>query len=120
MFVGHSTQIREGETVERSNYPRAFSVYCNVDIKHKTAMSEGISGGMKTKIFHSLLYNDLWLFVVFFSERPRSSKSHTGSECSPKRRQWFVFDHELVLPEYIIYFEYITGVNNWFLYCLIT
>uniref|UniRef100_A0A4W6FKF0 Leucine rich repeat containing 9 n=1 Tax=Lates calcarifer TaxID=8187 RepID=A0A4W6FKF0_LATCA len=26
-----------------------------------------------------------------------------------KRRQWFVFDHELVLPEYIIYFEYITG-----------
>ncbi|XP_062296863.1 leucine-rich repeat-containing protein 9 [Scomber scombrus] len=73
VFVGHSTPIREGETVERSNYPKAFSVYCNVDIK------------------------------------PRSSKTHTGSECSPRRRQWFVFDHELVLPEYIIYFEYITG-----------
>ncbi|XP_053191128.1 leucine-rich repeat-containing protein 9 [Scomber japonicus] len=81
VFVAHSTQIQEGETVERSNYPRAFSVYCNVDIKHKTAMSEGTSGGI----------------------------THTGSECSPKRRQWFVFDHELVLPEYIIYFEYITG-----------
>uniref|UniRef100_A0A3B4XI37 Leucine rich repeat containing 9 n=1 Tax=Seriola lalandi dorsalis TaxID=1841481 RepID=A0A3B4XI37_SERLL len=32
--------------------------------------------------------------------------------CSPRRRRWFVFDHELVLPEYIIYFEYITGVIN--------
>ncbi|XP_044230328.1 leucine-rich repeat-containing protein 9 isoform X3 [Thunnus albacares] len=82
VFVGHSVPIREGEPVDRSSYPRAFSVYRNVDTKHRTAMSE---------------------------ERPRSSKTHTGSECSPRRRQWFVFDHELVLPEYIIYFEYITG-----------
>uniref|UniRef100_A0A7N8YKB7 Leucine rich repeat containing 9 n=1 Tax=Mastacembelus armatus TaxID=205130 RepID=A0A7N8YKB7_9TELE len=28
------------------------------------------------------------------------------------QKQWFVFDHELVLPEYIIYFEYITRVNK--------
>uniref|UniRef100_A0A8C5DWS7 Leucine rich repeat containing 9 n=1 Tax=Gouania willdenowi TaxID=441366 RepID=A0A8C5DWS7_GOUWI len=32
-------------------------------------------------------------------------------ECNLRRRQWFLFDHELILPEYIIYFEYITGVN---------
>uniref|UniRef100_A0A8D3DG26 Leucine rich repeat containing 9 n=1 Tax=Scophthalmus maximus TaxID=52904 RepID=A0A8D3DG26_SCOMX len=30
-----------------------------------------------------------------------------------KRRQWFVFDNELVLPEYIVYFQYITGVINY-------
>ncbi|XP_028294839.1 leucine-rich repeat-containing protein 9 isoform X2 [Gouania willdenowi] len=30
-------------------------------------------------------------------------------ECNLRRRQWFLFDHELILPEYIIYFEYITG-----------
>lgn len=61
VFVGHSTQIREGEQVDRSNYPRAFSVYCNVDMKLKTAMNEGISEGMndRTKIFHSVLYNNL-------------------------------------------------------------
>ncbi|XP_070698683.1 leucine-rich repeat-containing protein 9 [Pempheris klunzingeri] len=43
------------------------------------------------------------------TKQTHSSKTHTGPECSPRRRQWFVFDHELVLPEYIIYFEYITG-----------
>uniref|UniRef100_A0A671WDQ5 Leucine rich repeat containing 9 n=1 Tax=Sparus aurata TaxID=8175 RepID=A0A671WDQ5_SPAAU len=42
---------------------------------------------------------------------PRFSKTHTVPECGPRRRQWFVFEHELVLPEYIIYFEYITGVS---------
>uniref|UniRef100_A0A665WH06 Leucine rich repeat containing 9 n=1 Tax=Echeneis naucrates TaxID=173247 RepID=A0A665WH06_ECHNA len=45
-------------------------------------------------------------------QRSQSSKTNTGPECSPRRRQWFVFDHELVLPEYIIYFEYIIEVNN--------
>ncbi|KAM7375862.1 hypothetical protein PAMP_005628 [Pampus punctatissimus] len=82
VFVGHSKSIQDGEPVDRSSHPRAFSVYRNVDTKHRTAMSE---------------------------EGPRSSKTHTSSECSPRRRQWFVFDHELVLPEYIIYFEYLTG-----------
>ncbi|XP_044023700.1 leucine-rich repeat-containing protein 9 isoform X2 [Siniperca chuatsi] len=82
VFMGHSMPIRVGEPVDRSIYPRAYSLYRNVDTKHRTAMSE---------------------------ERPRSSKTHSGPECSPRRRQWFVFDHELVLPEYIIYFEYIIG-----------
>ncbi|KAL0969049.1 hypothetical protein UPYG_G00222010 [Umbra pygmaea] len=33
---------------------------------------------------------------------------HSGCECNLKQSQWFVFDHELVLPEYLIDFEYIT------------
>ncbi|XP_059209989.1 leucine-rich repeat-containing protein 9 isoform X3 [Centropristis striata] len=81
VFVGHSMPIQEKEPFDRSRYPRACSVYRNVDTKHRTAMNE---------------------------ERPRSTKTHTGPECGPRRRQWFVFDRELVLPEYIIYFEYIT------------
>ncbi|TNN84206.1 Leucine-rich repeat-containing protein 9 [Liparis tanakae] len=68
VFVGHSTPIREGEPLDRSGYPRACSVYRNVDTKHRTAISE---------------------------ERPSSSKTHPGPESSPRRRQWFVFDHEL-------------------------
>uniref|UniRef100_A0A3Q3QI70 Leucine rich repeat containing 9 n=1 Tax=Monopterus albus TaxID=43700 RepID=A0A3Q3QI70_MONAL len=70
VFVGHSMPIREGEPVDRTGYPRTYSVYRSVDSKHITA--------------------------------------HTGPKCSPRQRQWFVFDHELVLPEYIVYFEYIT------------
>nr|XP_046268045.1 leucine-rich repeat-containing protein 9 isoform X2 [Scatophagus argus] len=78
VFVGHSVPMKLGEPVDRSSYPRAYSVYCSVDTKHTT-------------------------------ERPCSSKTHGGPECSARRRQWFVFDHELVLPEYIIYFEYTAG-----------
>ncbi|KAG7238506.1 hypothetical protein INR49_030779 [Caranx melampygus] len=81
VFIGHSKPIRDGEPVNRSSHHGVCSVYRNVDTKCRTAMTE---------------------------ERPRSSKTNTGPECSPRRRQWFVFDHELVLPEYIIYFEYIT------------
>ncbi|XP_030299252.1 leucine-rich repeat-containing protein 9 isoform X2 [Sparus aurata] len=82
VFVGHSKPIREGDQVDRSSYPRFYSVHRNVDTNNRTAVSE---------------------------ERPRFSKTHTVPECGPRRRQWFVFEHELVLPEYIIYFEYITG-----------
>uniref|UniRef100_A0A669EAH4 Leucine rich repeat containing 9 n=1 Tax=Oreochromis niloticus TaxID=8128 RepID=A0A669EAH4_ORENI len=62
VFVGKSMPIRDGEPVDRSNYPGVYSVYRSV-------------------------------------------------ETNPRRRQWFVFDRELVLPEYIIYYEYITQVN---------
>ncbi|XP_074516923.1 leucine-rich repeat-containing protein 9 isoform X1 [Sebastes fasciatus] len=81
VFVGQSAPIQEGDPLDRSRYPRVLSVFHNVDLKHRTTISE---------------------------ERPRSTKTHTGPECSPRRRQWFVFDHELVLPEYVIYFEYNT------------
>uniref|UniRef100_A0A3Q0T553 Leucine rich repeat containing 9 n=1 Tax=Amphilophus citrinellus TaxID=61819 RepID=A0A3Q0T553_AMPCI len=63
VFVGNSMPIRDGEPVDRSNYPQVYSVYRNVD-------------------------------------------------CSPCRRQWFVFDYEFVLPEYIIYYEYITQLQR--------
>uniref|UniRef100_A0A3Q0TH52 Leucine rich repeat containing 9 n=1 Tax=Amphilophus citrinellus TaxID=61819 RepID=A0A3Q0TH52_AMPCI len=79
VFVGNSMPIRDGEPVDRSNYPQVYSVYRNVDAKQRSAVSE---------------------------ERPCSTKTH--AECSPCRRQWFVFDYEFVLPEYIIYYEYIT------------
>ncbi|XP_019940178.2 leucine-rich repeat-containing protein 9 isoform X2 [Paralichthys olivaceus] len=81
VYVGHSMPVREGDPVDRSSHHRVCSVYRNVDTKHRSATSD---------------------------ERPRSSKTHTGPECSPRRRQWFVFDRELVLPEYLVYFQYVT------------
>ncbi|XP_064342065.1 leucine-rich repeat-containing protein 9 isoform X2 [Camelus dromedarius] len=33
-------------------------------------------------------------------------------DCSSRQCKWFVFDHDLVLPEYIIEFEYITASLN--------
>ncbi|XP_071079047.1 leucine-rich repeat-containing protein 9-like [Haliotis cracherodii] len=33
---------------------------------------------------------------------------NSSCECSGRQCEWYIFDHELVLPEYIIEFEYIT------------
>ncbi|CAH3150734.1 unnamed protein product [Pocillopora meandrina] len=35
----------------------------------------------------------------------------TSCECSARQCAWFVFDHEMVLPEYVVDFEYITKVK---------
>uniref|UniRef100_A0A670XMP3 Leucine rich repeat containing 9 n=1 Tax=Pseudonaja textilis TaxID=8673 RepID=A0A670XMP3_PSETE len=40
-----------------------------------------------------------------------SSVECKNCDCSLRQCEWFVFDHELVLPEYVIEFEYITQVK---------
>lgn len=32
-------------------------------------------------------------------------------ECSARQCAWYVFDHAMILPEYVVDFEYITKVN---------
>ncbi|XP_008066255.1 leucine-rich repeat-containing protein 9, partial [Carlito syrichta] len=39
---------------------------------------------------------------------PNSVTEKRNCDCSFRQCKWFVFDHELVLPEYIVEFEYIT------------
>ncbi|KAM6912256.1 leucine-rich repeat-containing protein 9 [Xenentodon cancila] len=80
VFVGKSMPIRDGIQVDRSKYPGLCSVFRNIDAKCQSTLSD---------------------------EKPCSNKTLAGSDCSPRLKQWFVFEHELVLPEYIIYFEYI-------------
>ncbi|XP_027698721.1 leucine-rich repeat-containing protein 9 [Vombatus ursinus] len=41
-----------------------------------------------------------------------SLMSHKNCNCNLRQSKWFVFDHDLVLPEYIIEFEYITLVKT--------
>ena len=33
-------------------------------------------------------------------------------ECSSRQCEWFVFDNKLVMPEYVVDFEYITKVRQ--------
>uniref|UniRef100_A0A8D0H1M9 Leucine rich repeat containing 9 n=1 Tax=Sphenodon punctatus TaxID=8508 RepID=A0A8D0H1M9_SPHPU len=41
-----------------------------------------------------------------------SSMEHRSCDCSLRQCEWFVFDHEMVVPEYVIEFEYITLVGT--------
>ncbi|KAK7904383.1 hypothetical protein WMY93_016990 [Mugilogobius chulae] len=79
VFLGNSTPIRNGEPVEKKNYSTAHSVYQNIATKHRNTSEEVAD----------------------------SARAH-GSESCRQQRKWFIFDNELVLPEYIIYFEYIS------------
>uniref|UniRef100_A0A8C4XE44 Leucine rich repeat containing 9 n=1 Tax=Erpetoichthys calabaricus TaxID=27687 RepID=A0A8C4XE44_ERPCA len=40
-----------------------------------------------------------------------TANQHGNCDCSVRQNEWFVFDHELVLPEYVIDFEYLTEVR---------
>ena len=41
-----------------------------------------------------------------------SSRGPSSCECSSRQCAWFVFDHDLVLPEYMVDFEYMTRVSQ--------
>ena len=43
-------------------------------------------------------------------------KSSNGDkcDCAGKQCEWFVYNHEVVIPEYIVDFEYVTSVR-WYL-----
>jgi len=36
--------------------------------------------------------------------------SGSKCECATKQKEWFVYNHEAVIPEYIVDFEYVTNV----------
>ncbi|XP_051873980.1 leucine-rich repeat-containing protein 9 [Pristis pectinata] len=83
VFLGHSVQAFDSELVQRLKYPNANSVYRPWKIDTRSAIDKGTS---------------------------TSVKLHGSCDCSLRQYEWFVFDHELVVPEYLIDFEYITQV----------
>uniref|UniRef100_A0A8C5RFQ8 Leucine rich repeat containing 9 n=1 Tax=Laticauda laticaudata TaxID=8630 RepID=A0A8C5RFQ8_LATLA len=82
VFLGHSAGAHDIDTVTPANYPGINSVYKPQN------------------------------HTVSFSLASEScSVECKNCDCSLRQCEWFVFDHELVLPEYIIEFEYITQVK---------
>ncbi|XP_034051302.1 leucine-rich repeat-containing protein 9 isoform X2 [Thalassophryne amazonica] len=108
VFVGHSVPIQEGESIDRSSYPKAHSVYRNVDTKNGTAAGKDMTCTIRHGVIRFFTQYLSYLCLFFHSEGSKASKTHHNPEGSPRPRQWFVFDHKLVLPEYVVYFEYIT------------
>ncbi|XP_014829345.1 PREDICTED: leucine-rich repeat-containing protein 9-like [Poecilia mexicana] len=79
VFVGNSLPV-PGDL--GNGFPNVYSVYQYLDPRGSSAGSD---------------------------ERPKSARMPRSAEGGlHHRRQWFVFDHELILPEYIVHFEYIT------------
>ncbi|XP_030069714.1 leucine-rich repeat-containing protein 9 isoform X1 [Microcaecilia unicolor] len=81
VFLGHSVQAFGKEPIRQIDYITANSVFRPRKSKSTVSVT---------------------------NETICSSKEHANCDCSLRQCEWFVFDHELVLPEYIIEFEYIT------------
>ena len=45
------------------------------------------------------------------SETDTHTKTVTDCDCQTKQGDWIVFDGDLVLPEYVVDFEYLTKVH---------
>lgn len=111
VFVGQSVPLVVGSPLGQNHYPNAYSVYQNVENRFRTGGREGMQRLKKhegTNVWY--LSNVIIHVSVFHSEGTCSSPTHTVPECSLGQRRWFVFDPELVLPEYIIFFEYVFEV----------
>ncbi|XP_058242803.1 leucine-rich repeat-containing protein 9 isoform X2 [Hemibagrus wyckioides] len=82
-FLGHSVPLRDGVPVDAEFYPKAHSVYRKASAKQHTT-EQGNTGEVC------------------------SSELQGCCDCSQRQTLWYVFDHELILPEYLVQFEYIT------------
>ncbi|KAF4089841.1 hypothetical protein AMELA_G00042860 [Ameiurus melas] len=86
-FLGHSVPLRAEVPVDAKFYPKAHSVYCKASAKQHTAKQ---------------------------GNTVCSSEIQGCCDCNQRQSLWYVFDRELVLPEYLIDFEYITQERSQF------
>ncbi|XP_068538559.1 leucine-rich repeat-containing protein 9 [Anas acuta] len=86
VFLGCSAPVRAASPICQSNYPEANSVFRPWKFLGSDTSTSS---------------NGLW-----------ASLEQKSCDCSGWQCEWFVFDHELVLPEYIAEFEYITLVKD--------
>ncbi|XP_074986056.1 leucine-rich repeat-containing protein 9 isoform X4 [Caretta caretta] len=85
VFLGHSVPACEKDPISQVNYPGANSVFR----PRKHLLSDTSAANDETY----------------------SSMEHRNCDCRHRQCEWFVFDHELVLPEYVVEFEYTTLVK---------
>ncbi|XP_066535622.1 leucine-rich repeat-containing protein 9 [Hoplias malabaricus] len=86
VFLGHSVPARDGAPVTPDVYPKTHSVYRKSIIKQHFT-NQGTPG-----------------------REAACSSEPQCCDCGQRKTVWYVFDHELILPEYLIDFDYITQV----------
>ncbi|XP_053132331.1 leucine-rich repeat-containing protein 9 isoform X2 [Hemicordylus capensis] len=96
VFLGHSTPAHDMDPIKEDYYPGVSSVYRARRISQNAA-----SAADKETLDQQ--------------EKPKPPEvcclEYRNCDCSLRQCEWFVFDHELVLPEYFVEFEYITLVK---------
>ncbi|XP_039175437.1 leucine-rich repeat-containing protein 9 isoform X3 [Crotalus tigris] len=96
VFLGHSAGAFDSDPVTPASYPGIDSVY---KPRRSSQNSPHTSNNRTVEPDKAK------------SSETCSSVEYKNCDCSLRQCEWFVFDHELVLPEYVIEFEYVTQVK---------
>ncbi|XP_015679300.1 leucine-rich repeat-containing protein 9 [Protobothrops mucrosquamatus] len=96
VFLGHSAGAIDTDPVTPASYPGIDSVY------KPRRSSQNSPHTSNNRIVEPDKAK---------SSETCSSVEYKNCDCSLRQCEWFVFDHELVLPEYVIEFEYVTQVK---------
>nr|XP_056707726.1 leucine-rich repeat-containing protein 9 [Euleptes europaea] len=95
VFLGNRVRAQATEPIVQANFPGANSVY-RLRVLPPNAASAAGNGATAQP------------------EKPKevcASLEFKNCDCSLRQCEWFVFDHDLVLPEYVVEFEFITSVK---------
>uniref|UniRef100_A0A8C2F4X0 Leucine rich repeat containing 9 n=1 Tax=Cyprinus carpio TaxID=7962 RepID=A0A8C2F4X0_CYPCA len=84
VFLGRSAAVKEGLPIDCDHYPKANSVYHSTSSKEQKHIAQTAPD------------------MLCPSSLPDSC------ECKQQQKLWYMFDNEMVLPEYLVDFEYIT------------
>ncbi|XP_050982867.1 leucine-rich repeat-containing protein 9 [Labeo rohita] len=84
VFLGRSAAAKEGLPIDCDHYPKANSVYLSTCSKEQEHTAQTAPD---TLCPSSLL---------------------DSCDCRQRQKLWYMFDHEMVLPEYLVDFEYVT------------
>ncbi|ROL49635.1 Leucine-rich repeat-containing protein 9 [Anabarilius grahami] len=82
VFLGLSAAVKEGRPIDCHHYPKANSVYLSTSSKQQ----------------NQTVQTD----VLCPSSLPDSC------DCRQQQKLWYIFDHEMVMPEYLVDFEYVS------------
>ncbi|XP_048340618.1 leucine-rich repeat-containing protein 9 [Sphaerodactylus townsendi] len=97
VFLGNKAQAREAEAIIQANFPGVNSVYRPRCLPPNATSAAG--DGTVTEPENSK------------ASEVCSSTEFRNCDCSLRQCEWFVFDSDLVLPEYVVEFEFITSVK---------
>ncbi|XP_055025567.2 leucine-rich repeat-containing protein 9 isoform X2 [Misgurnus anguillicaudatus] len=76
-------------------------IISKVFLGRSTAVKEGVP-------IHCDLYPKVHSVYLSFDLKQQTELTAPDCDCRQRQKLWYIFDHELVLPEYLVDFEYIT------------
>ncbi|XP_039527778.1 leucine-rich repeat-containing protein 9 isoform X3 [Pimephales promelas] len=82
VFLGRSAAVKEGLPIDCDHYPKANSVYLSISSKQQKQTAQ--------------------------TDMLCPSSLPDRCDCRQQQRLWYIFDHEMVIPEYLVDFEYVS------------